>query len=219
MLTDLSLECLAKALYFRHPRIPTDHISALHMIGIHGRIFILNLAVFPFQLQLPHAATDSDELAEVGSHARELILNAGLPTEVEGDIHKAYLELCKDACSAESQYPSVQIRAAPSDVWPDSAFAGHQASVVDVRGIEDVTTAVLECFATIFSDAAIAYRANHGIDHFGVHGAIAVSRMDVARRAWAPVDDTSVSVVDTSRPDKGFRDVTILQHHSFRPRA
>ena len=91
--------------------------------------------------------------------------------------------------------------------------------MVDVRGIEDVTTAVLECFATIFSDAAIAYRANHGIDHFRVHGAIAVSRMDVARRAWAPVDDTNVSVVDTSRPDKGFRDVTILRHHSFRSRA
>ena len=175
---------------------------------------------FPFQLlQLPHAATDADELAEIGSHVRELILNAGLPTEVEGKIHEAYLELCKDACSPESQYPSVQIRAAPSDVWPDSAFAGHQASVVDVRGIEDVTTAVLECFATIFSDAAIAYRANHGIDHFGVHGAIAVSRMDVARRAWAPVDDTNVSVVDAPRPDKGFRDVTIMQHHSFRPRA
>ena len=123
-------------------------------------------------------------------------------------------------CSAESQYPSVQIRAAPSDVWPDSAFAGHQASMVHVRGFNDVTTAVLECFATIFSDAAIAYRVNHGIDHFSVHGAIAVSRIDVARRAWAPVDDTNVSVVDTSRPEKGFRDVTILQqHHSFRPRT
>ena len=166
-----------------------------------------------------HTATDTDELAEVGSHARELILNAGLPTEVEIDIHNAYSELCKDTCSAENQYPSVQVRAAPSNLWPDSAFAGHQASMIDVRGIEDVTTAVLECFATIFSDAAIAYRANHGIDHFGVHGAIAVSRMDVARRAWAPVDDTNVSVVDAPRPDKGFRDVTIMQHHSFRPRA
>ena len=96
-----------------------------------------------------HTATDTDELAEVGSHARELILNAGLPTEVEIDIHNAYSELCKDTCSAENQYPSVQVRAAPSNLWPDSAFAGQQASMIDVRGIEDVTTAVLECFATI----------------------------------------------------------------------
>lgn len=182
-----------------------------------GSTSILNQCFLPHP-HLPSAATDADELAEVGFHARQLILNAGLPMEVEDDIHKAYSELCKDVCSTESQYPSVQIRAAPSDVWPDSAFAGHQALVVDVKGIEDVTAAVLQCFATIFSDAAIAYRANHGIDHFGVHGAIAVSRMDVARRAWAPVDDTNLSV-GTPHPGKGYRDLAILQHQCFRPRS
>ena len=138
---------------------------------------------------------------------------------MEEDINKAYSELCKDVCSTDRHYPSVQIRAAPSDVWPDSAFAGHQASILDVKGTDDVTTSVLECFATIFSDAAITYRATHGIDHFGgVNGSVAVSRMDVARRAWAPMDDTNV-YFEASRPDKGFRDVTILQHHYFRPRS
>ena len=128
---------------------------------------------------------------------------------MEEEIKNAYSELCKDVCSTDSHYPSVQIRAAPSDVWPDSAFAGHQASFLDVKGTDDVATSVLECFATIFSDAAIAYRVTRGIDHFGVHGAVAVSRMDVARRVWAPMDDTNVNV-DIPRHDNGFRDVAIL---------
>eukprot|EP00562_Extubocellulus_spinifer_P009447 CAMPEP_0178511876 /NCGR_PEP_ID=MMETSP0696-20121128/22595_1 /TAXON_ID=265572 /ORGANISM="Extubocellulus spinifer, Strain CCMP396" /LENGTH=248 /DNA_ID=CAMNT_0020141677 /DNA_START=100 /DNA_END=846 /DNA_ORIENTATION=- len=161
--------------------------------------------------------TDIDNLAERGFQARHLIMNSGLPSDLEEDIKLAYAELCKDSCLADDEFPSVQVRAAPSDVWPDAAFAGHQASVLGVSGVEDVTESVLECFATIFSDEAIAYRADHGIDHLGVHGAVAVSRMDVVRNAWAPsADDTSSYDV---RPDKGFRDVTILNHHTFRPRA
>ena len=162
-------------------------------------------------------ATDIDNLAERGYQARHLIINSGLPSDLEEDIKFAYAELCKDSCSTDDELPSVQIRAAPSNVWPDAAFAGHQATVFDVSGVEDVTESVLECFAAIFSDEAIAYRADHGIDHLGVHGAVAVSRMDVARKAWAPAaDDTGVYDV---RPDKGFKDVTILNHHKFRPRA
>lgn len=160
-----------------------------------------------------------DDLAERGLQARHLIMNSGLPQDVEEDINLAYAELCKDVCNSDHEFPSVQIRAAPSDVWPDVAFAGQHASVLDVVGSEDVSESVLECFATIFSDQAIAYRANHGIDHLGVHGAIAVSRMDVARNAWAPpsaVDDTGMYV---ARPDEGHRDVIIVHHHTFRPRS
>jgi pyruvate,water dikinase len=75
--------------------------------------------------------------------------------------------------------------------------------MLGIRGAAAVRAACLECFASLFTDRAIAYRAAHGIDHLGVRGAIAVQRM-------VRSDYGAAGVVFTLDPETGFRNVVLV---------
>ena len=67
--------------------------------------------------------TDLDDLADRGRQARHMIMNAGLPPEVEKQINDAYASMCKDGMC------SVAVRSsATAEDLPNASFAGQQAS-------------------------------------------------------------------------------------------
>ncbi len=141
-------------------------------------------------------AQDLAELARRGAAARELVLRCGLPPAVAAAIDEAYRGLGPEL--------DVAVRSsATAEDLPEASFAGQQATVLGVRGAAAVRAACLECFASVFTDRAIAYRVAHGIDHFAVRGAIAVQRMVRSDRGAA-------GVIFTLDPETGFRDVVLV---------
>lgn len=145
-------------------------------------------------------ARDPDQLAERGHAARRVVLDAGLPDDVAAEIAAAYRGLGRSA----GEDPSVAVRSsATAEDLPEASFAGQQATHLNVRTEAQLLRAVLDCFASVFTDRAIAYREHHGFDHFAVRGAVAVQRM-------VRSDLGSAGVVFTLDPDSGNRQVILV---------
>ena len=140
--------------------------------------------------------TDLDDLHSRAFQARQMILSAGLTSEVREQVLKYYSELGNNVAVA------VRSSATAEDL-PNASFAGQQASFLNVRGGEQVCQTVLECLASVFTDRAIAYRVHNGFDHMDVKGAVVVQKM-------VRSDIASSGVAFTLDPDTGFRDVIVL---------
>ncbi len=141
-----------------------------------------------------------DELARRGRAARERIIAAGLPPEVEQAIRVDYRALRERI--GERLRVAVRSSATAEDL-PEASFAGQQATFLAVADEQGVVDAVLRCFASLFTDRAIAYRQLNGFDHFAVRGAVVVQQMVRA-------DKGSAGVIFTLDPESGFTDVVII---------
>jgi len=116
--------------------------------------------------------SDIDNLREHGRQARTLILNAPLPKELEQAITQAYLELLPQ----DSVAVAVRSSATAEDL-PDASFAGQQETYLNVHGVWSVLTATHQCFASLFTDRAISYRAARGYDHLEVGLSVGIQKM------------------------------------------
>lgn len=143
---------------------------------------------------------DTAELARRGHAARGLIRDAGLPAAVAAEIRGSYAQLS----SLVGPDASVAVRSsATAEDLPQASFAGQQATHLNVRGERAVLAAVSDCFASLFTDRAIAYRQMQGFDHFAVRGAVAVQHMVRA-------DLGAAGVIFTLDPDSGHRQVVLV---------
>ncbi|MFZ4669209.1 MAG: phosphoenolpyruvate synthase [Microthrixaceae bacterium] len=71
----------------------------------------------------------------------------------------------EDALGALGPDPIVAVRSsATSEDAPGASFAGMHESYIGVRGSADIVDAVRRCWASLFSDRAVAYRLEQGID-------------------------------------------------------
>jgi len=139
-------------------------------------------------------------LATAGAELRALVESAKLPPGLEDQIVAAYRTLARES----GPDPAVAVRSsATAEDLPEASFAGQHESFLGVRGEAALVTACRRCFASIFTDRAIVYRAQHGFDHLGVFLSIAVQRMVAADRAGS-------GVMFTLDPDSGFTDVVLV---------
>ncbi|CAL9424377.1 PEP/pyruvate-binding domain-containing protein [Nocardiopsis dassonvillei] len=90
---------------------------------------------------------------------------------------------------------------ATAEDLPDASFAGQQDTYLDVEGADDLLTAVRRCWDSLWTDRAVAYRRDRGIDDDGVHMAVVVQRM---------VDPRAAGVLFTANPVTGARGETVL---------
>jgi pyruvate, water dikinase len=115
-----------------------------------------------------------DQLREVGSRARALILEASYPEDLETAIRGAYARLCEQY----GRNTDVAIRSsATAEDLPDASFAGQHETYLNVHGVKGVLEACKKCFASIFTDRAFYYRQMHGFDHLGIALSIGVQKM------------------------------------------
>jgi len=117
---------------------------------------------------------DLNQLRQVGSQARALILEASFPEDLDRAIRDGYARLC-------DQYGSntdVAIRSsATAEDLPDASFAGQHETYLNVQGVSAVLEACKKCFASIFTDRAFYYRQTHGFDHLHIALSIGVQKM------------------------------------------
>lgn len=114
-------------------------------------------------------------LRAAGEAIREAFLSGELPPELAGEIRAAYRELARRS-GVDAVAVAVRSSATAEDL-PDASFAGQQETFLNVVGERQLLDACRRCYASLFTDRAITYRALKGFDDLGVALSIGVQRM------------------------------------------
>jgi pyruvate,water dikinase len=150
---------------------------------------------------------DTRALAQAGKDVRGWITDQGFPDGLEDEIREAFSTLVEDfdgpSDSAQGE-PSFAVRSsATAEDLPDASFAGQQETFLNVTGIDAVLRAVLEVYASLYNDRAIAYRVHHGFEHADVGISAGVQRM-------VRSDIGSSGVMFTMDTESGFDDAVFI---------
>lgn len=139
-------------------------------------------------------------LAESGHAARTQILETALPSDLQSAILQSYRALFKRL----GREPELAVRSSASaEDLPEASFAGAAETFLNVRGEEALLRAVQQCFASLFTDRAISYRARQGYSQLKV--ALSVGIMPMVRS-----DLASSGVIFTLDTESGFREVVTI---------
>jgi rifampicin phosphotransferase len=139
------------------------------------------------------ASDDPAEYDEASAQIRALF-SAEIADPLRAEIAEAYAALGEDL-------PVAVRSSATAEDLPEASFAGQQDTYLNVRGLEDLLVAVRDCWASLWTGRAMAYRARQGIDPASVSLAVAVQQM---------VDAESAGVMFTANPGNGRRDETVI---------
>lgn len=124
---------------------------------------------------------DFATLQKAGKQARELIKSGTIPEDLAAEITNAYQDL-ENRCSQDATKPKVDFAvavrsSATAEDLPTASFAGQQESFLNVRGVDELLRAYVECLASLFTDRAIVYRIDNHFDHFKVGISVGVQQM------------------------------------------
>jgi pyruvate,water dikinase len=138
---------------------------------------------------------------EAGKRVREAMRAAVLPASVADAVREAYRALGRER---RQRVPAVAVRSsATAEDLPEASFAGQQETFLNVRGEAALLDAVRACFASLYTDRAISYRRNNGIDQIRVALSAGVQPMVRSDRGAAGV----LFSVDT---ETGFPGVVVI---------
>lgn len=146
--------------------------------------------------------SDVTRLAETGARIRSWIEAQSLPADLDDDIRSAYESLLSGQPDPDQVTWAVRSSATAEDL-PDASFAGQQETFLHIAGIENVLRAVKDVFASLYTDRAIAYRAERGMDAGGVAISAGVERM-------VRSDIASSGVMFTLDTETGFEQVVLI---------
>lgn len=140
-------------------------------------------------------------LQQAGQAIRHLFLERDLSPALAEAIRSAYRDL---AAHEKGSAPAVAVRSsATAEDLPTASFAGQQESFLNVRGEAALLEACRRCYASLFTDRAIAYREANGFDHLSVALSIGVQIM-------VRSDLAGSGVIFTLDTETGFPGVVII---------
>ena len=135
-----------------------------------------------------------------GQKVRQTLLDAKMPPDLAAGILDSYHRLCE----ASGGLLDVAVRSsATAEDLPDASFAGQQETYLNVQGDQGLLSACQRCFASLFTDRAISYRADKGFDHQRIALSVGVQRMVRADQGTSGV----MFSIDT---ESGFKDVVLI---------
>ena len=150
------------------------------------------------------APVDSTSAPAVGSSTESSVPDAAalradlegapVPDELRAEISAAYAGLGTDV-------PVAVRSSATAEDLPGAAFAGQQDTYLNVIGADEVVDAVRRCWASLWTDRAVAYRRERAIDPTEVRIAVVVQTM---------VESDVAGVMFTADPVTGDRDRVIV---------
>src|SRR5215208_131068 len=136
-------------------------------------------------------AEDPAGFEEVAEGIRALFSEGKVPQEMADEIRAAYQELGEDGEIAVAVRSS-----ATAEDLAGASFAGQQETYLNVRGAEALLEAVENCWASLWTARAMAYRTRQGIAPETVSLAVVVQRM---------VESEAAGVMFTANPANGRR--------------
>ncbi|HTN19670.1 MAG TPA: phosphoenolpyruvate synthase [Pelobium sp.] len=142
--------------------------------------------------------TTFNNLAEIGTKIRQLMLNGKIPQELNLAISSAYETMFDDGMQAVAVRSS-----ATAEDLPQASFAGQHESYLNIKGNPSLLYAVKKCFTSLYTDRAIKYREDQNFDHSKVLLSVGVQEMVRADLACSGVGFTL-------EPESGFQGVVHL---------
>jgi pyruvate,water dikinase len=124
---------------------------------------------------------DIRAIEEAGRQIRDLIESTPIPIKISKEIKEAYQKL-SGLCGIPNLPVAVRSSATSEDL-KTASFAGQHESYLWVRGEEEVVQHLLKCWASLFTDRAIAYRNQIGWPHDKVTISVGVQKMVNAKCA------------------------------------
>ncbi|MFD6493536.1 rifamycin-inactivating phosphotransferase [Streptomyces sp. NPDC060188] len=121
--------------------------------------------------QLSRLAPDDREgIRTLSARIRRTIEEIVIPGDLAAEITRAL-----DRHGEQGAY-AVRSSATAEDL-PTASFAGQQDTYLNVIGVRAVLQHISRCWASLFTERAVAYRRRNGIDHRTVDMAVVVQRM------------------------------------------
>jgi pyruvate,water dikinase len=121
-------------------------------------------------------SSNGEGLFRVGEELRTQIRSGFIPNDIKEEIREYYEALGTDVRVA------VRSSATAEDL-ADASFAGQQETYLNVQGIEDIYQKIIECYASLWGDRAIAYRNNQNYDNSSVALAVVIQEMIESEKA------------------------------------
>src|SRR5829696_4534857 len=139
----------------------------------------------------PRAADEPAAFEEAAGKIHALFTGGKVLEEMADEIRAAYEVMSEDGEAAVAVRSS-----ATAEDLSGASFAGQQETYLNVRGAEALLEAIKDCWASLWTARAMAYRARQGIDPATVSLAVVVQRM---------VDSEAAGVMFTANPTNGRR--------------
>jgi rifampicin phosphotransferase len=156
--------------------------------------FVITTAAYGAAVQ-PLDLRIADRLsADNGASIRADIGAISMPFDLRAEIAEAYADLGAGPVAVRSSATAEDLLGA--------AFAGQQDTYLNVIGETELSNAVRRCWASLWTERAISYRARLGIDSAEIRIAVVVQRMINAEVA---------GVMFTADPISGDRDTIMIE--------
>jgi pyruvate, water dikinase len=145
---------------------------------------------------------DVTALAATASSVRDWVRAQPFPEELERDIRAVHQELVASEDDPEAVTWAVRSSATAEDL-PDASFAGQQETYLHIAGVENILDAVRKVYASLYTDRAIVYRAQHGYGAESVAISAGIERM-------VRSDIGASGVMFTVDTESGFDEVVVV---------
>ncbi|MET4093789.1 PEP/pyruvate-binding domain-containing protein [Arthrobacter sp. UYCu712] len=169
--------------------------------------FVLNTAAYADFVDSNQLQAGIRELAALGPNAapqdyedaskriRALFTGGTMPAAIAAGLDGAYRRLGNGDSAV-----AVRSSATAEDLV-SASFAGQQETYLNILGTEALAAAVTDCWASLWTARAMAYRAREGIGPDTARLAVVVQRM---------VEAEAAGVMFTANPANGRRDQTVI---------
>ncbi|MCX6791231.1 MAG: phosphoenolpyruvate synthase, partial [Candidatus Gribaldobacteria bacterium] len=144
---------------------------------------------------------DIKSLEKTGLAARNLILKAKFPPQLQKEILAGYRKLSNESGEACTDV-AVRSSATAEDL-KGASFAGAMETFLNVKGEKQLLEAIKKCTASLFTNRAIAYREEKGFDHLKI--ALSAGILKMVRS-----DLSSSGIMFSLDTESGFRNVVLI---------
>ncbi len=127
---------------------------------------------------------------------RDLFMAGVTPADLADAIRAAYTQLVAGGARAVAVRSS-----ATAEDLPSASFAGQQETYLNIQGEDGLLEAVRQCWASLWTARAMAYRTRQGIAPADVSLAVVVQQM---------VDADASGILFTANPVTGERDQAVI---------
>jgi pyruvate,water dikinase len=151
-------------------------------------------AIRPMAARLAALPNDHEKIEQASAAIIARLQSIALPAMLVAEI--------AEACAEAGPHIRWAVRSSgTAEDLADAAFAGQHDTFLKCGGITDVVRRVLDCWCSLWSPRAIAYRTRLGFKHADVAMAVVVQRM---------VDADAAGVAFTMDPVRGSLDAVVI---------
>ena len=115
-------------------------------------------------------ADNREGIREISAKIRNLIEEIDIPEDIDQEITSSLAQL------GENNAYAVRSSATAEDL-PTASFAGQQDTYLNIIGKEAILRHIRKCWASLFTDRAVAYRIHNNFGHHKVHLSVVIQKM------------------------------------------